>query len=55
VLAVGDNNQSFLIIGFNEYNVVLLDPAEGSIYKMGMGDATAMFVRNGNKFMTYVR
>ncbi len=55
VLAVGDNNQSFLIIGFNEYNVVLLDPNEGSIYKMGMGDATAMFVRNGNKFLTYIR
>ena len=55
VLAAGDNNQFYLIIGFNEYNVVLLDPNEGSIYKMGMGDATAMFVRNGNKFLTYIR
>ena len=31
------------MIGFNELNVVVMDPKTGSVYKVGMNDATNMF------------
>lgn len=52
VLALLDN-KAVLIIGFNEQNIVLMDPMDGSIYKMGMGDSRELFENNSNRFMTY--
>ena len=54
VLAYMRDDTAMLIIGFNEQNIVLFDPTEGTIYKMGKNDARTMFEENGNHFMTYI-
>lgn len=53
VLAYMNDGTALLIIGFNEQNIVLFDPTEGTIYKKGMNDSREMFAENGNRFMTY--
>ena len=55
VLAMMENQEVYLIIGFNEYNVVLMDPKTGNVYKKGMNDSREMFENNGNQFITYMR
>lgn len=53
VLAVLQDGSAVLITGFNEQNVVLMDPLAGTVAKMGMNDAREWFEENGNRFMTY--
>jgi len=55
VLAMKDDDTAVLIIGFNQQNIVLMDPESGKIYKKGMNDSREMFTKNGNRFMTYIR
>ena len=54
VLALLENGEAVLITGFNEYNVVIMEPASGSLYKKGMNDSTEWFEENGNCFITYI-
>lgn len=48
-----------LIVGYDEYNLILLDPlrdpAKGTIYKKGMNDSSKWLEENGNCFITYIR
>ncbi len=55
VLALLNDGNAVLIIGFNELNVVLFDPMTGTIYKKGMNDSKKMFEENGNRFITYIK
>lgn len=55
VLAMLENGQAVLVTGFNEFNVVIMDPTEETLEKHGMNDSAAWFAENGNKFVTYVR
>ncbi|MCR5254938.1 MAG: hypothetical protein K6D96_03330 [Acetatifactor sp.] len=55
VFAILDNGDCVLITGFNEYNVVIMQPSNGSLYKKGMNDSASWFAENGNRFITYVR
>lgn len=55
VLALLENGEAVLITGFNEYNVVIMEPASGSLYKKGMNDSAEWFEENGNCFITYIR
>ena len=55
VLAIMDTQEACLITGFNEYNVVLMDPKTGTLVKKGMNDAREMFEENGNRFITFIR
>ncbi|MCM1190262.1 MAG: hypothetical protein NC541_13330 [bacterium] len=55
VLALLEDGEAVLITGFNEYNVVILEPSTGRLYKKGMNDSAAWFEENGNCFITYVR
>ena len=55
VLALMDNQEVYLIVGFNEFNIVLMDPKSGTVYKKGMNDSRDMFEKNGNQFITYIR
>ena len=55
VLGLKDSQESVLIVGFNQQNVVLMDPETGKIYKKGMKDSREMFEENGNCFVTYAR
>ena len=55
VLALLENDSAMLVIGFNEMNIVVMDPQTGTVYKVGMNDATNLFRQNGNMFVTYLR
>ena len=54
VLVTLEDGSAMLVIGFNELNIVVMDPKKGTVYKIGMNDATEMFNENGNSFVTYL-
>ncbi len=54
VMALLNNGQAMLIIGFNDLNTVLMDPSTGAVYKYGMNDSITLFENNGNHFITYI-
>lgn len=54
VLATLENGSARLVIGFNELNIVVMDPEKGEVYKIGMNDANKLFSDNGNAFVTYL-
>ena len=53
VLALTNTDDTYLILGFNQLAVVVLDPNEGW-YKLGLNEAEKLFSDNGNRFITYV-
>lgn len=55
VLALLDNGEAVLVTGFNEFNVVIMEPSTGTLYKKGMNDSAQWFQENGNHFITYIR
>ncbi len=55
VLACLKGGEAVVIVGFNEYNVLFMDPQKGSIEKKGKNDASAWLEENGNFFITYSR
>lgn len=55
VLAYVGKEDAVLIIGYNEFNTVLLNPKTGTIYKYGINDSTELFENNGNRFITYIK
>lgn len=55
VLVTLENDDAMLVIGFNELNVVVMNPNNGKVYKMGMKDATQLFEKHGNLFVTYLK
>ncbi len=55
VLTLLENGSALLLVGFNETQVGMLDPQEGSIRRMNMGEAAEWFEENGNRFVTYHR
>lgn len=54
VLVTLEEDNAMLVIGFNELNVVVMNPKNGSVYKVGMKDATQLFEEHGNVFVTYL-
>lgn len=54
VLATLNDGNAVLVIGFNELNIVVMDPLTGTVYKKGMNDSKTWFEENGNCFITYV-
>lgn len=55
VIARVENNQSVLIVGYDEKNTILMDPMTGTVYRKGMNDSTEWFERSGNGFIAYVK
>lgn len=55
VLAILENGEAVLVTGFNEFNVVIMDPVAGTLEKKGMNDSAQWFAENGNQFVTYIR
>lgn len=55
VLATLNNGEAVLVVGFNQYNVVIMEPSTGKLYKKGINDSTQWFEENGNQFITYFR
>ncbi len=55
VLGLLNNGEAVAITGFNEQQVVIMEPATGGLYKMSKNEASKWFEANGNSFITYVR
>lgn len=53
VLALLEDGEAVLVTGFNEYNVVIMEPSTGMLYKKGINDSTEWFEGNGNRFITF--
>lgn len=54
VIAKNSDNTSVVIVGYDEYNTYLYDPAKGETYPYGMNDSTALFETAGNIFISYI-
>lgn len=55
VLATLEDGNAVLITGFNELNIVVMDPVEGTLEKRGMNDSKEWLEENGNQFISYIR
>lgn len=55
VLAMLEDGNAVLITGFNELNIVVMDPVAGTLEKRGMNDSTEWLSENGNQFISYIR
>lgn len=55
VIAMMNDGNAVLVTGFNETQVVIMDPLSGKLYKKGMKDADVWFAESGNNFVTYVK
>ena len=49
-----DRDSALLIIGYDMYNVIVYDPDTGENKKIGLNDATELFEKAGNQFLTYM-
>ncbi len=54
VLAILEDEEAVLIVGFNQYNIVILEPDTGKLVKKGINDSSKWFEENGNRFITYI-
>jgi hypothetical protein len=50
VLAFFDDENAVLLVGFNELNVVVMNPKDGSLGKMGKNDTTALLEQGGCRY-----
>ena len=55
VMALLDNNEAILIIGYDSNNTILFNPIENRIYKKGINDSGTLFEKSGNRYITYVK
>lgn len=55
VLAVLNDGNAVLIVGFNEYSVGVMNPQTGDIRRVGQKDFVEWMSENGNSFITYIR
>lgn len=53
VIALKDSNHGVLIVGYDSYNITVIDPALGKTMKIGLNDSMAMFKASGNVFISY--
>lgn len=54
VLAKMNGQKMCLIVGYDKYNTILMDPAAGEVYYYGINDSTKMFEEAGNIFYAYI-
>ncbi len=55
VLASLSDGNAVLIVGFNQYNIVVMDPLTGKLEMKGINDSAAWLEENGNGFITYIK
>lgn len=53
VMARNGEGSSVLILGYDQYNIWMYNPADQSLYPGGLKDSTALFESMGNVFMSY--
>lgn len=55
VLALLENGQAVLITGYNDWQLVILEPSSGKLYKKSISESEKWFQESGNCFITYMR
>lgn len=56
VLAVLGEDEGVLIVGYDEFNVLIMDPAAGGTpYKKGLNDSKKYFESYGNNFISFIK
>lgn len=55
VLALAKEGNYMLIVGYDELNIVVMNPETAKTYKIGMNDSTEMFDSMGNVFISYIK
>ncbi|MGN0402978.1 MAG: hypothetical protein ACI4HQ_12080 [Acetatifactor sp.] len=54
VLVLLENGEAVLITGFNDRQIVIMEPSSGMLYKKNISDSVKWFEENGNCFITYM-
>lgn len=54
VIAMKDDNNAVLIIGYDEFNLTYIEPSTGKEVKKGLQDSSDMFENAGNIFISYL-
>ncbi len=54
VIGMKDKDSAVLIIGYDTYNITVIDPSLHQTKKIGLNDSTAMFKEAGNLFFSYL-
>ncbi len=54
VIALTDSDNAVIIYGYDTFNIMLLDPANSNVKKMGIQDSTELFESAGNVFLSYL-
>ncbi len=54
VIGMKDQDNAVLIIGYDTYNITVIDPNLHQSKKIGLNDGTAMFEQAGNLFFSYL-
>ena len=49
-----ENDESVLIVGFNETNLVFMDPNAEELYKIPTEEGVELIKQGGNCFITYM-
>lgn len=55
VVAMVEDEEAVLIVGYDNNNLQIYFPTEGKIIKRGIRDSGAWFSSNGNRFLTYAK
>lgn len=54
VIGMKDQDSAVLIVGYDAYNITVIDPSLHQSKKIGLNDGTAMFQNAGNLFFSYL-
>ncbi|MCR4806703.1 MAG: hypothetical protein K5857_03410 [Lachnospiraceae bacterium] len=55
VLAIVEDEEAVLIVGYDENSLMIYDPREGKTIKKSLRESASWFSSNGNRFLTYAR
>lgn len=55
VMAMLGEEEAVLMIGYDEFNTVIMDPKTGESYKKGLNDSREYFSQYGNIFVSYIK
>jgi len=55
VLGMKNASDAVLILGYDNYNIVVFDPELGETHKVGLQDSASMFAEAGNIFLGYIQ
>jgi uncharacterized protein YvpB len=54
ILAMKDSDNAVLIVGYDAYNITVIDPSSNTTKKIGLNDGMEMFKSAGNIFISYI-